>query len=114
MPIKPENRDKYPANWKEIRADILKHAGDRCELCFLENGDLIQRESCGKPYRCREVPPTLRRKPVRVVLTIAHINQDPTDNRPVNLRALCQRCHNLIDLPYRTQNAAATRAAKRA
>ena len=113
MPIKPENRDKYPADWKAIRAAILERAGGRCELCFLINGDQIQREPCGKAYTWRSIPPKHRKKPVTVVLTIAHINQDPTDNRPVNLRALCQRCHNLIDLPYRTRNAAATRAAKK-
>lgn len=26
MPIKPENRKRYPANWKDIRKDILKRA----------------------------------------------------------------------------------------
>lgn len=114
MPIKPENRGKYPADWNLVRLAILKRAGDRCELCFLENGDAIQREPCGKPFRWTEIPPAHRKKAVKVVLTIAHINQDPTDNRPVNLLALCQRCHNRIDLPYRTLNAAATRAAKEA
>lgn len=29
----------------------------------------------------------------RVVLASAHLNHDPGDNRPVNLAALCQRCH---------------------
>lgn len=32
-------------------------------------------------------------KPVDVVLTIAHLNHDPTDNSADNLAALCQRCH---------------------
>lgn len=31
MPIKPENRHRYPANWPEIRAAILERAGHRCE-----------------------------------------------------------------------------------
>lgn len=29
----------------------------------------------------------------RVVLTVAHMDQDPANNDPANLRALCQRCH---------------------
>lgn len=33
MPIKPENRKRYPANWKDIRKDILKRADNKCELC---------------------------------------------------------------------------------
>lgn len=31
MPIKPENRARYPENWPEIRAAILERAGHRCE-----------------------------------------------------------------------------------
>lgn len=37
MPIKPENKKRYPANWKEIRAAILKRACNRCEFCGIEN-----------------------------------------------------------------------------
>lgn len=33
MPIKPENKNRYPSNWKEIRVDILKRANNRCEFC---------------------------------------------------------------------------------
>lgn len=31
MPIKPENRDRYPADWPQIRERILRRAGGRCE-----------------------------------------------------------------------------------
>ena len=31
MPIKPENKARYPANWKLIREDILRRALWRCE-----------------------------------------------------------------------------------
>ena len=37
MPIKPENKKRYPANWKEIRKDILKRADNKCEFCGIEN-----------------------------------------------------------------------------
>jgi hypothetical protein len=109
MPIKPENKARYPADWKAIRARILERAGDRCELCFLPNGGAVARGPDGYPF-----PPydTGGKKVVTIVLTIAHINQQPEDNRDVNLLALCQRCHNRIDLPYRTLNAAASRAAR--
>ncbi len=33
----------------------------------------------------------------RVVLATAHRDHDPTNNRPRNLAALCQRCHMLYD-----------------
>jgi len=35
----------------------------------------------------------------RVVLATAHLNHDPSDNRPRNLAALCQRCHMRHDAP---------------
>lgn len=31
MPIKPENRHRYPADWSEIRLRVLQRAGSRCE-----------------------------------------------------------------------------------
>ena len=31
MPIKPENRNRYPAQWPEIRLQILERAHWRCE-----------------------------------------------------------------------------------
>jgi hypothetical protein len=32
-----------------------------------------------------------------VALAAAHLDHDPTNNRPRNLKALCQRCHMLHD-----------------
>ena len=53
-------------------------------------------------------------KIIRIVLTTAHIhNPDPEDLRDENLAALCQRCHNWHDIPYRQENARNTRALKR-
>lgn len=101
MPIKPENRSRYPANWREIRQKILIRAWNCCEgsprypACRAANGE---------PH------------PVTgsvVVLTCAHLDQQPENNDPENLRALCQRCHNTHDSEHRQRNAAATRAARR-
>lgn len=33
MPIRPENKHRYPANWPSIRRAILDRAGHRCEWC---------------------------------------------------------------------------------
>lgn len=41
MPIRPENRARYPADWPAIRAAILERAGSRCE----------HRDAAG--HRCR-------------------------------------------------------------
>ena len=41
MPIKPENRKRYPSNWKDIRNKILKRANNRCEFCGVENHSYV-------------------------------------------------------------------------
>jgi len=44
MPIRPENRARYPKNWPEIVARIRERSGNRCEC----------RGECGRqPYRTR-------------------------------------------------------------
>lgn len=100
----PCDYKKYPKNWKEIRARILERAGNMCELCFVPNHTKIIRDSYGQ-WLFWELQPRIDiLKPIKVVLTIAHINQDINDNRRSNLLACCQRCHNRIDLPYRLKN----------
>jgi 5-methylcytosine-specific restriction endonuclease McrA len=102
MPISPENRHRYPPDWKAIRERILERAGNRCE---------------GTPQfpGCR----ARNRKPhpetgSKVALTIAHYpNPDPADAAPDNLIALCQRCHLALDRKQHVENARRTRERKR-
>lgn len=42
-------------------------------------------------------------KEAKIILTIAHLNHEPEDCRPENLRALCQRCHNQYDAKHRVE-----------
>ena len=88
MPIKPENKGRYPKNWKEIRQQILQRANNRCEFCGRENHSMVENE---------------QGKKIKVILTIAHLNHTPEDCRPENLRALCQRCHNKYDAKHRAE-----------
>ncbi len=37
VPIRPENRDKYPADWPAIRQEVLDRDGHRCLLCKVPN-----------------------------------------------------------------------------
>ena len=89
MPIRPENRARYPKDWKRIREEILKRADNKCEFCGVEN------------YSMRLNPKT--GKEVRIVLTIAHLDHHPENCDPSNLRALCQRCHNRYDAKHRAK-----------
>lgn len=46
---------------------------------------------------------------IKVILTHAHLNQDPGDNRPDNVALLCQWCHNSHDARARAEHARETR-----
>lgn len=104
MPIKPENKKLYPKNWLEIRLEVLDRADHKCE---------------GSPKYpdCRaanRLPHPVTGS--RVVLTIAHLDHDPTNNgepgdRP-NLKAWCQRCHLTYDAKHHAANAKKTRERK--
>lgn len=101
MPIRPENRGRYPAEWKtEIVPAIRARSGDRCE---------------GSPAYpdCRAVNGAPH--PVtgsRVVLTVAHLDHDDLGTRDLSrLRHWCQRCHNGYDAKVRAAGVKARRAA---
>ncbi|WP_193763167.1 hypothetical protein [Methylorubrum sp. Q1] len=107
MPISRERQKLYPGGsirsiaWKRgVRAPILQRSGNRCE-------GTPQRPNC--PAREGERHPDTGSI---VVLTVAHLDQDPGNNDPANLAALCQLCHNRWDQASRTKNAKATRARK--
>jgi hypothetical protein len=92
MPIRPENRARYPKDWREISRRIRhERAGNRCEQCGAENH---------QPH------PVTGSK---VVLTVAHLDHTPENCDPANLRAWYQRCHNQYDAAHRAQNAARRR-----
>jgi len=102
MPIKAENRARYPKDWKQIVARIRARSGNMCEGspaypdCRVPNGHLH--------------PVTAS----KVVLTVAHLDHQPENCVDENLRHWCQRCHNTYDQPHRRKNAAATNRAKKA
>lgn len=85
MPIRAENRRLYPPGWKAISLSVRERAGWVCETtgCGAVNG---------WPH------PITGSK---VVLTVAHLDHDPRNCDPSNLRAWCQRCHNRYDAPSR-------------
>lgn len=95
MPIRPENKDLYPDDWKEISAFIRhERAGDRCEFP-VDDGTRCTALN-GQPH------PVTGSK---VVLTVAHLDHDPSNSGENydNLLAGCQRCHNRYDAPHRAE-----------
>lgn len=95
MPIRAENRARYPKDWKAISLRIRnERARGRCE-CGGECGD----DHGGRcdAWNGEEHPLTGS----RVVLTVAHLDHTPENCADANLKAMCQRCHNRYDMPMR-------------
>lgn len=132
MPIKPENKGRYPDNWKQIRADILTRASCCCEKCkapnrrviargvgvdagtyITEDGDVFN-DSDGTHLGYARMSEYEYDKWIEVVLTIAHLDHTPENCAPENLRAWCQRCHLAYDAEHHRQNAAKTRRERKA
>lgn len=125
MPIKPENRARYPANWPEVRQRILRRALYRCEhdgcramhreLGYWLDGTWVPlprilrdagHDRAGKVVACsdgREL------KIIMIVLTIAHLDHQPENCADDNLRAWCQRHHLAYDAEHHRANAYRTR-----
>lgn len=106
VPIRPENRGRYPADWPAIRAAALDRAG---ELCECEGECARHPGACGRGNGSL-IPGSTR----RVVLTVAHLDHTPENCEPENLRAWCQRCHLAYDQAHHQANAALTRARRAA
>jgi hypothetical protein len=104
MPLRTEDRRRYPRDWPLISKEIrFGRAKGRCE-CAGECGT-------GHEGRCEarhgQLSPYTGSK---VVLTTAHLDHEPRNCDPANLRAMCQRCHLRYDADLHKANAAWTRA----
>ena len=88
MPIRAENRDRYPKDWPEISNRIrFERAEGWCEFCRIAEH--------GKPH------------PVTgsiVILTTAHLDHTPEHCDDDNLAAMCQRCHLTYDAAIHRRN----------
>ena len=112
-PIKPENRDKYPPDWLKISLRVRAEAGQRCEECRLCNGAVGYRHRDGRFFRAlprvdRSIALRMLRdlngpkaKLTKIVLTVHHIDGNPSNCDRSNLIALCQRCHLAADRKLR-------------
>ncbi|MFG1977009.1 hypothetical protein ACGFJC_47420 [Nonomuraea fuscirosea] len=105
MPIRPENKHRYPDDWDDISRKVKESAGWRCE-CVGECGRGTHEGRC----------PNLHRQPAygtgsEVILTTAHLDHTPENCDRSNLRAFCQGCHLHYDKDHHARTRAATRTA---
>jgi hypothetical protein len=129
MPIRADQRHLYPPDWPEISRRIrFERAKGRCETCGAPHGQVIYRNAGEPSYVCEDGSTyhaesgeflgmtrgseLLAGHFVRVVLTTAHLNHDPTDCSDGNLMALCQLHHLRHDAALHAENARQTRRAR--
>lgn len=96
MPIRPENRARYPKTWKQMVAQARERSGDRCECdgkCGIEHDGGRCDVANGQPH------PVTGSK---VVLTLAHEHGVALEETSIErMFHACQRCHNRYDAPMR-------------
>ena len=115
MPIRPEYRWLYPIDWVQLSTLIrFERAKGRCQGCGRPHGRFVchlgdgrwwdaerhvWRDGAGRRVRPAPEVENLQAqvRTTRVVLATAHRDHDPTNNRPRNLVAFCQRCHLIHD-----------------
>lgn len=139
MPINAANLELYPGGsirspeWLAIRDRIRQRAGDCCEGCGVRNlavgvrlpdGSFLELGEFYTPgeflttgwFEAREGNALWREhqaKLIRIVCTVAHVDESLVDHSDGNLRFWCQKCHNSHDAAGRAVRAAATRKARR-
>jgi hypothetical protein len=118
----PIDYSLYPPDWKTvIRPRIMARARHCCEGCGVANHSTVLSKSrvllCDpQPYRDAASNVgfyhTADERATVIVLTIAHLDHDTSNNEDSNLKALCQRCHLTHDAGHHSRNARKTREAK--
>ena len=137
MPILPENKARYPSDWKAISLRIRhERAENMCECtgqcgddhelnsnpaarCCAPNGAWVSRFSDrpGGFYTMRwwtpgEGWPEDGQRPIKIVLTVAHLDHTPENCGDANLLAMCQRCHLRYDREHHAETRRSRRDAK--
>jgi len=91
----PMDRSLYPGDWEQISKYIrFTRAGGRCE------GSPAYPDCRAQHGKAHPVTGSM------VVLTAAHLDHDPSNCDPKNLKAWCQRCHLTYDAKHHAANAA--------
>ena len=83
----PIDYSEYHPKWSLISKLIrFRRAKNKCEWCGVVNYHYVNKKT-RQPCLSDEDDAT------RIVLTVAHLDHDKTNNRFSNLAALCQKCH---------------------
>jgi hypothetical protein len=139
MPIPKELRHLYRGpEYREFVRVLLDRSGNACEQCGAPNGARVARfslpefaawwwddlDGIGRDHNGLKWPeynywtmkmayPEAEFRAVKIIIGPAHLNRTPGDLDPRNSRALCQRCHIVLDVPQHVENSRETRCSKK-
>lgn len=120
----PMDYSRYPKDWRTFALQVKKDAGWVCQQCgkpcrivgesvseFEQRLDEIEKE-LDKKWKSLlsekladfEQTGVLQYKPKRFLLTVAHLDQNPSNIEADNLKAQCAPCHLRFDLKFRSYN----------
>ncbi len=116
MPIRKELRRYYPIDWPQISQWVrFERARGRCEHCgrphmhrvrclpdgsWYDEGGRVWRNGRGSEALWPDLVDRTHTRVTKVVLAAAHLDHDPANNRPDNLRSLCQRAPRPAAAPH--------------
>jgi 5-methylcytosine-specific restriction endonuclease McrA len=113
----PMERSRYPKNWSLLAIAIKDAASWCCQQCgkpCCKPGEAVTEFEKRLDTRwltdlvsfiseLGQAEVALYR-PKRFLLTVAHLDQDPSNNEPENLKALCAPCHLRYDRRFQAFN----------
>lgn len=114
----PIDYSEYHPKWRLISYLIrVVRAKGRCEKCGIRNYSIIDKRDRRRPSPDQWIMfnDLLKRDYSRaqamrsmgftkIILTVAHIDHDKTNNRFENLAAWCQKCHLTHDIKQHVEN----------
>ena len=113
----PMDFSRYPEDWKDLALKLKKKAKWKCQQCkkpCRRRGESVadfekRLSSKWKPLLSEKLEDyertgVLQYKPKRFLLTVAHLDQNPSNIAPKNLKVLCAPCHLRFDVQFRSYN----------
>ena len=107
--VMPIIRARYPKNWDSLALQIKHEAKWCCQQCQRPcrqpSEPLATFQQRVERWRQAQTPQPAKYEvaPRRYLLTVAHLDQQPSNQDPINLKALCTVCHLQFDSQFRAK-----------
>lgn len=100
------NYKNYHPDWQDIiRPAVLKRDSYKCRHCGINHKSVVYLDSRNKYVECDDFiedwAKANGKKPYKLFLHVAHIDQNKSNNDFKNLMTLCPRCHSSFDAEFK-------------